>query len=667
MKRITLLLFTLALNLSIHAQGWPYAYEGVMMQGFYWDSYGETSWAKLEAQADEIAPYIQLIWVPQSGWCNNDYSMGYMPVYYFKQKSAFGSEAQLRSMIATYKEKGTGFIADVVINHRQNMGENGSWLDFPVETWNGKTYQMGSTDICKNDDGGTTADWASKQGLSLSVNYDTGDDWPGCRDLDHKNPNVQNTIKDYLKFLLDDIGYVGFRYDMVKGFYASIIADYNMAAKPRFSVGEYFDGTAKIREWVNNTKGYVSDTPTSAAFDFQFHYRMRDAIESRNWRNLGWDEKPLADCYEKQYAVTFVENHDTEYRVTGETQNAIWKDTLAANAYMLAMPGTPCIFYRHWKDCKYELKQMILARRTAGITNTSTSEEKWTDDNFYAKASYGKYATLLCVVGNYPQNYNASSSEFTEILSGKGYRYLLGRSANTVWIDVPAGSYEGPLKVKLTSVSNMSGARIVYTLDGSEPTAESPQISSGAVLNIESSCTLRTGIYANGKVRGLQSREYNIFKPYDITLYVRSDVNSWGNMYFYVWDNNGKDLNGAWPGKRVTVQKSIAGKRWYSKTFSITAPYDYINIILNAGSGSTKQTVNVTGLRSDKYLCITPTQDDGKYVVSDVTEEVETGIVPLQSAQNESFLSQPFNLQGMPVLANRKKGIVIEDGKKVAY
>lgn len=672
-KALFFLVLLLALGQTVRAQGWPYNYEGVMLQGFYWDSYKETSWTKLEAQADEIAPYFQLIWIPQSGWCNSDYnSMGYMPVYYFNQKSSFGSERELRNMIATYREKGTGFLADVVLNHRKNLGINGSWIDFPVETWNGKTYEMVSTDICQNDDGGTTANWAKSQGISLSINYDTGDDWSDCRDLDHKNPHVQEIIKDYLRFLLEDIGYAGFRYDMVKGFWASFVADYNVATKPRFSVGEYFDGTENIRTWVNNTKGYVSSTPTSAAFDFQFHFRLRDAIESRNWRKLGEGEKPLADCYEKQYAVTFVENHDTECRITGETQTAIWKDTLAANAYMLAMPGTPCVFYRHWKDCKYPLKQMILARRLAGVTNTSTSEEKWTDDNFYAKATYGKKATLLCVVGNNPEYYNASSSDFKEILSGKGYRYLLSRNANTVWMDVPDGTYEGPLKVKLTTVSNLSGAKIVYTIDGSDPTTSSAQITSGATLSIESSCTLKAGILSGGKVHEIQKREYKIFEPYDITLYVRSDI-SWGSMYFYVWDNTGKQLSSNWPGKRITSSKEIDGNRWFYQTYSITSPDNYINLIVCNNNGK-RQTVDITGLRADSYFCITGTQDEEKYIVEDMTEKmVETGIDEINNSQSTIHDDTIYDLSGRKIIngnsSNNKtlRGIFIENGRKVAY
>ena len=680
MRQYILLLLAFALRLTVSAQGWPANYDGVMLQGFYWDSYDETSWTKLKARADEIAPYFQLVWVPQSGWCGTDYKrMGYTPVYYFNQKSAFGSEAQLRDMIAAFREKGTGIIADVVINHRDNMGQNGSWVDFPAESYGGRTYQMYPTDICRNDDGGGTLGWASQNGISLSGNDDTGEDWSGCRDLDHKSSNVQECIKAYLKFLLEDIGYTGFRYDMVKGFYAYFIADYNAAAHPAFSVGEFWDSTNKIREWVNNSKGYVSDTPSSAAFDFQFRYRMRDAINNCDWRWLGYDERPLStENNYKQYAVTFVENHDTEKRINGAEQDPICKDTLAANAYLLAMPGTPCVFYTHWRDCKYSIKQMILARRLAGITNTSNSQQMSSAQNYYATATTGQNARLLCVVGNTPQTYNANRTQYTEILSGKGYRYLLSRNANTVWMDVPDGTYEAPFNVTLTAVSNLSDACIVYTTDGSVPTADSPQLSSGATLSIESSCTLTAGILSNGTVQGIQKREYKAFEPRDITLYVRSDISWGGSMYFYVWDNTDKQMNGNWPGKRVSSSMNIDGKRWYYQTFRITSPNGYINLVVTNSTGN-RQTVDITGLRSDSYLCITSTRDEGKYMVEDLTEEIETGIEEIKNEElkmkDEALGSYIYNLSGQIVnckSSNSKfnkfpKGIFIKNGKKIAY
>lgn len=667
MKKLILLCLSALLHLSAYSQGWPSEYGGVMLQGFYWDSYGETSWPKLQAQADEIAPYFQLVWVPQSGWCNSDYNqMGYTPVYYFDQRSSFGSESQLRSMIAAFRERGTGVIADVVINHRNNMGAGGSWVDYPAETYKGHTYQMLPSDICRNDDGGQTYNWANGKGISLSENNDTGEDWSGCRDIDHQSPNVQNCVKAYLKFLLEDIGYTGFRYDMVKGFYAYFIADYNCYAKPAFSVGEYWDSSAKIREWVNNSRGYVSETPTSAAFDFQFRYRVRDAINNADWRWLGYDEKPLsADNYYKQYAVTFVENHDTEHRINGAEQDPIRSDTLAANAYLLAMPGTPCVFYTHWRDWKYNLKQMILTRRLAGICNTSSKEEKYSAKDYYAATVTGKNGTLLCVVGNKPQNYSVSRTQYTEVLSGKGYRYLMSRSANTVWMDVPDGTYEAPLKVTLSAISKLSGAKIVYTTDGSEPTAESAQISSGGILNIQSSCTLKAGLLLDGKVQNVQTRVYQIFEPHDITIHVSSDV-AWSAMTYYIWDNNNNQLNGNWPGKRILTAKNIDGKRWYYQTIRLTSPEQYFNLVVSITSGS-KQTVDVTGITSDCYLCIDGTKEGTKYVVKDKTADITTGLHLPADAAAGCVSKKAYNLQGLPVSGVNRKGIVIEEGRKTLY
>ena len=63
--------------------------------------------------------------------------MGYDPVYWFSNfNSSFGNEAELRSMISTFKQFGTGIIEDVVVNHRNGAT---NWYDFPAETYNGKT------------------------------------------------------------------------------------------------------------------------------------------------------------------------------------------------------------------------------------------------------------------------------------------------------------------------------------------------------------------------------------------------------------------------------------------------------------------------------------------------------------------------------------------------
>ena len=153
MKMIFTTALAAILPLMVLAQGWPAQYDGVMLQGFYWDSYSDTRWTKLEAQADELAEFFKLVWIPQSASCGGT-SMGYDDLYWFTNyNSSFGTEAQLRSLIATFKSKGIGTIADVVVNHRKNLS---NWVDFPAETYRGVTYQLKSTDICRNDDGGAT-------------------------------------------------------------------------------------------------------------------------------------------------------------------------------------------------------------------------------------------------------------------------------------------------------------------------------------------------------------------------------------------------------------------------------------------------------------------------------------------------------------------------------
>ena len=142
MNKIKLALLALAMPVVALAQGWPANYGGVMLQGFYWDSFVDSQWSNLESQADELSCF-KLIWVPQSGNCNSSYNqMGYTPVYFFDHNSSFGTEKQLRSMISAFKAKGTGIIQDVVINHHNNLGVNSSWVDFPAETYNGVTYQL---------------------------------------------------------------------------------------------------------------------------------------------------------------------------------------------------------------------------------------------------------------------------------------------------------------------------------------------------------------------------------------------------------------------------------------------------------------------------------------------------------------------------------------------
>lgn len=603
---------------SLNSQGWASDYSGVMLQGFSWDSYNESQWKVLEKQADELKGYIDLVWLPQSGKClETTQVMGYMPYYYFNQNSSFGSEAELRSLITKFKAAGIGAIADVVINHRNTEG----WYNFPAETYKGVTYQMQSTDICKNDDGGTTATQAATDGVSLSQNNDEGTDFGGCRDIDHKNENVQKVIKAYLKYLKDDLGYTGFRYDMVKGFDGSHVADYNDATGVEYSVGEYWDGNDKIESWINRTN------KKSAAFDFQFRYNVRDAVNgaangkvttSSDWSKLNSNDNLMHDANYRRYAVTFVENHDTQKRSESEQNDPLRKDTIAANAYMLAMPGTPCIFQPHWNAYKSEIKEMIAARKYAGITNMSNYDNKQSKKTLYVNEVTGTKHKLLVAVGNDAAGY-AGETGYTKILSGYHYAYFLSNDAETSWTSMPSGSYEEGFKTTLTAVSQTEGAKLVYTLDGSNPTSKSTTVESGKEISINGTCTLKVGLLVNGEVRNIATHQYTIekFKAYKFMVYVNADAVKWSPLYCYTWK---KAASVEWPGEKMTETKTIGDKTWYYKEVSIDNATELVNVIFNNGKDK-PQTVDIKGLTSTAYFEIETSKDGKKYKVKDVTAE----------------------------------------------
>lgn len=679
MKKIYSTLVALLATMNISAQGWPANYSGVMLQGFYWDSYRDSKWTNLEAQAPELGQYFKLVWIPQSGNCGTK-SMGYDDLYWFPNasgsnySSSFGEESELRSLINTFKANGIGTIADVVINHRKTLT---NWVDFPKETYKGTTYEMVSTDICANDDGGATKKWADANGFKLSSNNDTGTDWDGMRDLDHNSSNVQTIVKAYLNMLLNDFGYAGFRYDMTKGYSGKFTGIYNDAAKPAYSVGEYWDGNAaSVKTWLNATK--VNDQITSAAFDFPIRYVVRDAINS-NWTNVKTDGL-INDAAYRQYAVTFVENHDTEYRSSTDQQDPIRKDTLAANAYIIASCGTPCVFYKHWLAYKKDIKMMINARQMAGITNTSnTSFNAYNGTQYNGIITMGNNCNLLAIIGPKANSFTPSNA-YAEIINGYHYRYFLPKKANLAWVDLPSGEYEDVQKAKFVAVSNNSSAQLVYTTDGSTPTANSKKATNGSTIDIPfGETTLKVGLLVNGAVSGILTRTYKVtepapFDPYDITVYANADQVNWtSGINFWAWNSNNSSENltikKAWPGDNITQYKEINGKKWYYNTYHIKNKDFAVSFVFSTGTGS-PQTVDVTDVTTDKYYEIlneaTSTESKKNYRVEDVTSEMTSGIAenPIIEAIGNTDNAW-YTLSGVKI--NKKPtlpGIYIHQGKK---
>lgn len=607
----------LALPTSTWAQGWPDNYDGVMLQSFYWGSYTESSWSNLTQQADTLSKYFNLIWAPPSGYPNTTLNnMGYYPIYWLNQKSAFGTEAELRKMIKTFKDKGTGVIADVVINHKNGPKTWCSFADESVKGQNtGKTYSVtwdntNYTQICSDDEGNTNK--SSEAYGKVKGNKDTGLNEDGCRDLDHTNATTQKNVETYEDFLLNEMGYTGFRYDYVKGFDPKYINTYNTAAKPKYSVGEYWQGSVTdtksgdhpfggVKDWVDATG------KTSAAFDFPMKYFIQNAFGSNNWSKLtdyanGKTTLMGTDGY-AQYAVTFVDNHDTGE--PHDNPSPLRANIAAANAYILAMPGTPCIWISHWTAYKTIIKKCILARKLAGITNTSTVETSvGSTAGYYAKVK-GTNGEVLIVVG---APTGVDTTGFQLACEGENFKYYVSDG-----LDISG------IKSIKDEVSNWTAPSFCTVADG--------EIC--AFFEVPSSWS-------------------NVTK-----------VNCWA------WDDKGNYTGNSktgWPGVSCTlVGTTAAGNAvykwtWNSKYYAdVTGATATIptHIIFSANAGSPQQ--NDMTFKNGNYYTLSTVAGN----VIDAT----TGISKITTTTNVADAPM-FNLAGQRVDSNYK-GVVIQNGKKV--
>jgi alpha-amylase len=392
----------------------PSESEDIMLQGFYWDSYedkgyGDTRWPTLAGQVAEIGSYFSLVWLPPSAESNG--GLGYIPKCYNNQNSSLGSSSELSSLIAALHMNGVRVIADIVINH---CGNQSNWCDFRDMDFGtyGHFYPQSSW-ITSDDEGGCNPS-GNKDDGQHEANYGAARDW------DHKNAEVQAMCKAYTQWMKNIMLYDGFRYDYCGGFHVSHINDYNTAAKPYFSVMEYWYGDATtLKTRIDNAD------KNTLTFDFALKYNaLRDGIFQKQYSkcvNAGLRGKGYS-----KYAVTFIDNHDTFARsesedVAGKSDGSSVNDKslmMRCNAYLLSLPGVPCVFWPHWVKYKSEIKKMIDARRAAGIHSESTMTETY-GSGWYRATVYGKHGSVKLMLGT------AANDElpegYTEAIKGSDY------------------------------------------------------------------------------------------------------------------------------------------------------------------------------------------------------------------------------------------------------
>ena len=401
----------------------------VMLQAFYYESttdkgHGRTKWVdhlngNNGSSAEEIGQWFDLVWLPPMS--KSEGGMGYHPTNYGVLNGDWGTDTKLKQLITTLHQNGARVVADIVINH---AGAQEGWCDFKSYTFG--TYGTFTPDgsyICNTDEVNTSAPTTACRGYATG-NADDGygneANYASARDWDHKNTNVQNMFKAYLNWLRNEIKVDGFRYDYCKGFHHSHINDYNTAAKAYFSVMEYWDGNVETLKYHLNDAG-----KNTAAFDFNMKYNaFNDGIASENYCALKGAGLPGAGY--ARYAVTFVDSHDTYQRGSDSefcgngNSMTICKDKIKqCYAYMLSMPGVPCVFWPHWVTFKEQLKPLINARYKTGVHSESSVSDEC-GKGYYKATITGTNGEIRLLLGP-NSGYNSTPSGYT--LAGKGTNY----------------------------------------------------------------------------------------------------------------------------------------------------------------------------------------------------------------------------------------------------
>ena len=451
MKKLILSFFAVALCMNLTALyaeniGVPAECEDVMLQTFYWDSYkdqsgndskyGRTKWIDLMKDSVAIRENFDLVWFPPSAYGdggNGNGGVGYTHKQLSKQDCDWGTKKTLVKLIAALHRGGTRVLADIVINHRGNMS---NWCNFFQDDFGayGK-FQLTQKHICRSDEGFTNSQ-SSCYGASTTERgaADSGTNFDGARDLDHTNEYVQSWAKAYVQWMLNVMGYDGFRYDMTLGYHGRYLKMYNEAAQPYISVSECWESIARQKQHLQECEY------NTMVFDFQQKYELKKAIIDGSYGKLKKNPNSFRGQGLEKYAVTFVDNHDTFDRGTTYGDNQFGSSDLTtataksrllqAYAYLMAMPGVPCVFWPHWKSYQEEINQLIAIRKQAGIHSESKVLEETSGQYKYSATVQGHRGKVVVRVG---KNRDMEAPEgFTQVANGDHYTVYLKEEAQGI-------------------------------------------------------------------------------------------------------------------------------------------------------------------------------------------------------------------------------------------
>ncbi len=369
---------------------------GTMMQWFHWYLPPDgTHWQNLTKEAKNLAEAgITALWLPPA--CkggSGGYDVGYgvydlFDLGEFDQKGSirtkYGTKNEYVAAIKSCKEREIDIYADVVFNHKMAADYEEEFDAIPFDNQN-RNHALGESrkikswtgfDFKGRGDKYSSMKWHSWHFDAVDFNsyepdfkavwrrsekiFDTKVDLEkgnydylmGC-DLDIDHPEVRGELKYWGEWMLDEFGIDGFRFDAIKHINGDFFPDWidhleDHVKSHIFCVGEYWSYDLSALSWyIGNAGGQVN------LFDAPLHYNFHQASKAGN----SYDMRSILDGtlmkHLPLFAVTLVDNHDTQPLQSLESLVESWFKPLAYAIILLRAEGYPCIFYADYYGAHY--------------------------------------------------------------------------------------------------------------------------------------------------------------------------------------------------------------------------------------------------------------------------------------------------------------------------
>ncbi len=358
-----------------------------MMQYFEWYLPNDGFWWKrCAAKAENLRDLgITSVWLPPAykGTSQEDVGYGVYDMYdlgEFDQKGTvrtkYGTKEEYLEAIRAFHEADIKVFADIVLNHRMGGDETEdvtAVTDSPedrnvqvggkqtVKVWSRFTFPGRKGKYSKftwNHNHFSGTDWDENTKTEDLIYRFTGKTWATDTDpekgnfdylmgmnVDMDNPEVVRETRKWINWYMKTTGVDGLRLDAVKHikfqFYKELLAEIRETAGPDFpAVGEYWSGDlGRLLHYLETVDNGM------ALFDVALHYNFYNASTSGG----GYDMRQIFDNTlmkeRPELAVTFVDNHDTQYGQSLQSFIEEWFKPLAYAMILLRESGIPCVFY----------------------------------------------------------------------------------------------------------------------------------------------------------------------------------------------------------------------------------------------------------------------------------------------------------------------------------